>query len=280
VADKTITVWGPEILARTLSRATARGANTRPWQYHSRSDRHSKVACWTLMFDLLMRCDVLRAAAAAGKVGFDINHVMVGPINKTLDLVVTWNPVTRGGAASFRDLVEDYGIVLNATEQALLVDLPTVPMVRSEDMPEVAIALEAKACMTAHVKSLPRLHAEILATGYLAKKAARRCISVSYSLVNAATTFVTPSHATPNAHNQPSDARSVVEMIRSAVPMNSDSNDYGYDAIGITVIDCRNDGSPVTVVEDPAIGPGKHDHTHYERMLVNLCALFRARFAG
>lgn len=280
MADKTIIARGPGILARTLSRATARGANTRPWQYHSRSDRHSKVACWTLMFDLLERCDFLRAAAAAGKVGFDINHVMVGPINKTLDLVVTWNTTARDGAATFRGLVDEYQIILDGEEKEVLDSLPPVPKIRSEDMPEIAIALEAKACMTAHVKSLPRLHAEILATGYLAKRAARRCITVSYSLVNAASSFITPSHPSPNAHNQPSDARSVVEMISSAVPLSGDTHDYGYDAIGITVIDCRNDGSPVTVVEDPAIGPGRRDHTHYERMLVNLCALFRARFSG
>lgn len=232
------------------------------------------------MFDLLVRCDFLRAAAASGKVGFDINHVMVGPINKTLDLVVTWNPAAWDGSATFGGLVNDYEIVLDTSEKKLLDSLPLVPKIRSEDMPEIAIALEAKACMTAHVKSLPRLHAEILATGYLAKRAARRCISVSYSLVNAATSFVTPSHLTPNAHNQPADARSVVEMISKAVPLSGDTNDYGYDVIGITIIDCRNDGSPVTVVEDAAIGPGRHDHTHYERMLVNLCALFRARFSG
>ena len=273
-------VMGPEILARTMGQPTARGSSPRAWQYHSRSDRHSKVACWTLLFDLLARCDILRQAAANGKVGFDINHVMVGPINKTLDLVVTWNPVDRSSSRGFADLVGDYGIVLLAEEDHLLKTLPLLPKVRAEDMPEIAIALEAKACMTEHVKSLPRLHAEILATGYLAKRAARKCISVSYSLVNAATTFVTPSHDQPNSHDQPSDARKVVEMIGSAVPTSGDGNDYGYDAVGITVIDCRNDGSPVRVVDNPSIGPGRLDHTHYERMLVNLCALFRARFAG
>ena len=55
---------GPRILARTMSVPTA-GAG-KPfrfgnlWQYHSRSDRHSKVACWGLVLDLLGDCPLLR----------------------------------------------------------------------------------------------------------------------------------------------------------------------------------------------------------------------------
>ena len=45
---------GPEILARTMSIPTRRGESPRAWQYHSRSDNHSKLACWTLLFDFLL----------------------------------------------------------------------------------------------------------------------------------------------------------------------------------------------------------------------------------
>ena len=54
---------GPTILARSMSIATRRGKSPRAWQYHSRSDSHSKIACWTLLFDLLLECDVVREAA-------------------------------------------------------------------------------------------------------------------------------------------------------------------------------------------------------------------------
>ena len=185
---------GPTILTRTMSQATSRGTAGHAWQYHSRSDTHSKVACWTVLLDLLAECDVVQAHAHEGRLGFRINHVMVGPINKTLDLVVTVvppgrNPETR---ATFADLVARYGIVLEAKEAKSLAGLPTVYEDRRDDVSEVAIALEAKACMTEHLKSLPRLHAEILATGYLARMASPRCITVSYSLVNASTTFISP----------------------------------------------------------------------------------------
>lgn len=271
---------GPTILARTMSQAASRGKGTRVWQYHSRSDNHSKVACWTVLLDLLAECDVVKTHAAQGRLGFRINHVMVGPINKTLDLVVTIVPPGRtpNARATFTDLVSRYGVVLDAAESTALSELPVVFEDRRDDVSEVAIALEAKACMTEHVKSLPRLHAEILATGYLARLAAPRCITVCYSLVNAAETFVSPSgKGQVNKHSQPEDARRVMQMLGAAVPLARSSRDYGYDVIGATVVDCRNDGTPVTL-SSGAAAPRSSDHLNYERMIRALCAEYRGRF--
>jgi hypothetical protein len=229
-----------------MSIATRRGTSSQAWQYHSRSDAH---------------------------------HMMVGPINKRLDLVLTVVQPTRheGTRRTFADLAGALGVALDDADRVALAGLPSFFEETEDDVSEVAVAVEAKACMTEHVKSLPRLHAEILATGYLAKLAAPHCLSVSYSLVNAAATFISPSgKAAISQHNQPEDARRVVRMISNAVPMTSKNNQYGYDVIGTTVVDCRNDGSPVSVVQsDPA--PARSDHTHYERMLVSLCGKFRER---
>jgi hypothetical protein len=270
---------GPTILARSMSIATRRGKSPRAWQYHSRSDSHSKIACWTLLFDLLLECDAVRQAAAQGRLGFGINHVMVGPLNKTLDLVLTVVPPSRAIARrkTFAETAEVLGVVLDDDDREELSNLPALYMDRKVDVSEVAVAVEAKACMTKHVNAIPRLHAEILATGYLAKRAAPRCISVSYSLVNAAPTFVSPSgkHKVTR-HKQPDVTRRVVQMLGQAIPSTSESRDYGYDVIGTVVVDCRNDGSPVTVVQgDPA--PPNNDRTHYERMLRSLCSEFRGR---
>jgi hypothetical protein len=233
-----------------------------------------------VLFDLLNNCDVFRRHAEEGYVGFGINHVLVGPINKTLDLVVTRIAPdrTRRGRETFAGLVARYGIELDASESATLASLPTLYADGKNEVSEVAIALEAKACMTEHSKSLPRLHAEILATGYLAKLAHPQCITVSYSIVNAATDFVTPSGGGKlNVHSQPNDARHVVSMLGSAVPMASDARSFGYDLIGVTVLDCRNDKSPVSVVSgDPA--PGATSNINYDRMMVGLCSQYRARF--
>jgi len=271
---------GPEIMARTMSVPTARGGSTRKWEYHSRSDSHSRLACWTMVFDLMLECDVVRSAAESGRIGFRINHVMVGPINKTLDLVVTVTPPGRTlkNRRTFAGVGESLGIVLDQADRAALAALPPLMEDKREDISEVAIALEAKACMTEHVKSLPRLHAEILATGYLARLASRQCISVSYSMVNAAPTFVTPSgQGKINRHNQPEDARRVLEMLEKAVPIAGVDGRYGYDIVGATVIECANDGSPVRVV-DCAPAPQRNDRIQYERMIRALCSEFRSRF--
>lgn len=272
---------GPDILARTMSVPTKRGKAPRAWQYHSRSDHHSKVACWTLLLDMMIECDAFRQAAADKRVAFRINHVMVGPINKTLDLVVTVVPPNRDGRSRrhFSHLVQAMDIKLSDDDLAVLGGLPPLEEDLKDDVSEVAIALEAKACMTEHTKSLPRLHAEILATGYLAKKAAPRCISVSYSLVNASATFITPSGAGKiNFHKQPEDARRVVDMVTQAVPTVSNSSDYGYDVVGITTLDCRNDGSPVRVLEDSSVAPARSERTNYERMIRSICSEYRSRF--
>ncbi len=39
-------VYGPEILARYLSTPGDPDKHGNAWQYHPRSDRHSKVGCW------------------------------------------------------------------------------------------------------------------------------------------------------------------------------------------------------------------------------------------
>jgi hypothetical protein len=274
-------MYGPDIVARTISTPTVRGKSKKAWQYHGRSDVHSKVACWAVLFDLLDSCDVLAAQAAAGKVSFAVNHLMVGPINKTLDLVVC--AVGRGrkprGRRTFAALGQHYGIQLSPDEQAVLAALPVVEEELSSDVSEVLIALEAKACFTDLVGSIPRLHAEILATGYLAKQAAPGCISVSYTLVNCAKSFVSPGSGKLKEHNQPSDATNVLKMIGKAIPTAYNQPTFGYDAIGASLINCQNDGSMVAIVNtSPA--PAHTDFIYYERMMRTVCGQYRNRFGN
>jgi hypothetical protein len=207
---------------------------------------------------------------------------MVGPINKTLDLVITRIQDDRPHRrrTTLADLAATYQIVLDDIDRAELNALPSIEKDDKRDVAEVAIALEAKACMTEHGKSLPRLHAEILATGYLAKQAQPRCITVSLSLVNVAESFVTPiGEGKVNVHTQPDDAAKVVEMLGRAVPLARDPSAIGYDLVAATVVDCRNDGSEVKLITSPP-APDENSHINYERMVVGLCSEYRARFGN
>jgi hypothetical protein len=273
---------GPQILARTISVPRSIGKSARKWQYHSRSDHHSKVSCWCVVLDMLESCDVFRRDAENGTVSVAVNHLMTGTVNKTLDLVVCRPMPRRAGASrrTFQDLVGAFCIELTDEDRLKLERLPPIPVEGREDVSEVLVALEAKACMTKHSGSIPRLHAEILATGFLAKQAVRSCLTVSYTVINSAPYFITPSEGHKrNLHKQPTDAKSVIDMIVKGIPSNSSFPQLGYDAIGISLIDCRNDGSPVEVVEnEPA--PTTRDFFHYQRMLQNICSQYRSRFAS
>ena len=87
---------------------------------------------------------------------------MVGPINKTLDLVITIVPPNRSRARRrrFDEAGRSLGVALAGDEASALATLPIIEQDRRDDVSEVAVALEAKAFMTEHVKSLPRLHAD------------------------------------------------------------------------------------------------------------------------
>ncbi|WP_231743609.1 hypothetical protein [Mycobacterium sp. GA-2829] len=140
------------------------GIGGRAWQYHSRSDRHSKTACWAIAFDLLNTSSLLKQHVADGKVSFAINRKMNNwqtGRSKNLDLVIA--RASRGGgetaSVGLEELAERYAIRLSDAERALLRSLPSSPAGAAGST--VLVALEAKACMTAHMKARPRLFDEL-----------------------------------------------------------------------------------------------------------------------
>jgi hypothetical protein len=83
-------VHGPELLVESLSQPGVTDRYGNRWQYHPRSDRHSKLACWGIAFDLLSTSALLRRHVAEGRVTLGLNHRMVDfgtGRAKNLDLV-------------------------------------------------------------------------------------------------------------------------------------------------------------------------------------------------
>jgi hypothetical protein len=154
-----------DILVRTLSRPTPMGPSKSPWQYHSRSDRHSKIACWGVLFDLLQTSALLRAHVADGKVVFGVNHVMRDFVNnkkKALDLVLCRPGEAEGSPkrrpATLEALAERWGISLTGDQ---LAKMSSLPLISEGPVGAVLVALEAKATMTEHSKAGPRLYDEL-----------------------------------------------------------------------------------------------------------------------
>lgn len=277
---------GPTILARTISVPTRTDRYGNRWQYHSRSDHHSKVACWCILFDLLQRCTLLRQHVSAGKVAFGINHEMRDfqhDRKKNLDLVLCAPGSGRRSGLTMRAMARDYRIVLSPDEAATLDALPDLP---SAPVGSVLLALEAKACMTAHQRALPRLYDELNSSHLTVHGATDHAIAAGFVMVNVGTEYLSPdlnkadltSSPQWSRHNQPRDAQLAIDKVRQ-IPRRSKIGIEGYDALAIAVIECRNDSTPVRVVtEPPAPQPG--DIYEYSSMIHRLDNIYSTRFGN
>lgn len=286
---------GLDTLARSISVATSGSPGGKPcqhgntWQYHPLSDRHSKIACWAFLFDLMKESQLLRAHVAAGKVAVGINHEMRDFARnraKNLDLVICRaqagdSPRRR---RTFADLVEPYTILLSDAERRELACFPEASLAQPAT---VLVALEAKACMTEFSKARPRLYDELNSSHLTIHGDTDDAIAAGFALVNAAESFVSPirnawplgSHPTVvSSHRQPKDLRSVTSKL-AELPRRSRSGEDGFDALAIGIINCANDGQPVTVRRDPQ-GKDYPDIFDYGQTVGRLAHLYATRFAS
>lgn len=270
---------GPAILARTLSRPGKPDRYGNTWQYHSRSDRHSKIACWSILFEALQHSSLLRRHVEAGKVVFGVNQEMRDfQTNRTkdLDLVIA----TPGGSGptgrpvTLADLAVRWSVRLSDEQQRTLAALPAIV---EGPTGMVLAALEAKACMTAHIKALPRLFDELNSSHATVHANTNRALAVGFAMVNASPTFISPDlnkfdlrefPPVVSQHRQPHWAQRTVDKLRD-IPRRTANEGQGFDAFGIVVVDMANDGTPVEVVSAPP-APRPADVDHYDQMIYRL----------
>jgi len=277
---------GPGIFVSSLiPRAGFSFGNT--WQYHSQSDHHSKVVCWGLLFDLLRHCALLRRHAGRGLVGFGINHEMRDfrtRRKKDLDLVIC-RPRAEAGdrrRLSFADRGAEIGVVLDDRARA---ELSRLPALWEEPVGAVHVALEAKACMTEFQKARPRLYDELNSSHLAVHGNSPNAIAAGLAVVNVADRFISPnrnkyalSERAPEVshHQQPQDAIKAIEKLHE-IPRRANDTEEGFDALAIILIDLRNDGTPVRLVEAPP-APEPGDIYHYEMAVHRLAQLYEQRF--
>lgn len=268
---------GPHLLVRSLSRPGVTDSFGNSWQYHPRSDRHSKIACWGIAFDLLLTSALLRDHVAAGKVVLGVNHKMVDfgtGRSKNLDLVFS-RPDGPTGGRTLRSMAAEYGIELDKAEQVLLDGLPDWPTAAAG---AVLVALEAKAAMTAFIRALPRLYDELNSSHLCAHGASRQALAVGFAMVNASAEFVSPDRnrfklgaRTPSLVSTEPQPRSLQRTLAKLqeIPRRSNVRENGFDALGIVVIDARNDGTAFTVRGGPP-APQPGSSYHYDSMIVRV----------
>lgn len=268
-----------------MSVPRVRSSDGRLWQYHSRSDLHSKVACWGVLFDLLGQSALLRGHAEARKVIFGINYEMrdfATGRKKRLDLVVARpSGAVTELAVTLDDMAKRWFVELDAAQQQKLASLPRL---QNGVVGAVLIALEAKAAMTAHTKARPRLYDELNSSHVAIHGASRQALAVGFVMVNLSPTFLSPGRQLAaqepvvSKHSQPGDALGIIEKVRE-IPRRVGPVSTGYDGLAIVVIDCSNDGAPVTLVSPPP-APQPGDIYHYETMVTRIANEYDTTFAG
>lgn len=280
---------GPAILARTMSTPRVRKKGTLPWQYHPRSDHHSKVACWGVLFDLLQHSRLMREHAIAGVLAFGINHVMTNFTNgkrKALDLVVCRpkaGSVPKSRPLTFADLATSYGIELTTEEANTLRSLP--PVTR-QPVGAVRIALEAKAAMTEFAKARPRLYDELASSQAIVHGDTSEALAAGLVIINSSPTFVSPTanpglpYGVPlktSRHDQPTQLALTIDHVRG-LPRRAEATGAGFDAIAVIALACSNvDADPVELITTPP-APQPGDVLHYDSLINRLIGSYAARF--
>lgn len=280
---------GDQIYVRTLSASRVPSATGREWQYHSRSDAHSKAACWGIVFDLLATCSLFKQHVQADKVGFGINHTMRDfrmNRKKNLDLVICTPRSSYGQkGTSFAELADQYRITLNSKE---LEELTALPILQRSDVGSVLVALEAKACMTEHIKACPRLYDELSSSFQTIHGDSTNAIASAFVTINAAAQFLSPvrnkdagvdGSAISSSHDQPKSAKRVLEKIME-LPRRSGEDGVGYDALGALFVECRNDGSEVSIVKTLCDGTEVNSIINYQSMIGRIATSYTSRFRG
>lgn len=278
---------GPEILAASMSVARPRGKSKELWQYHSRSDQHSKVACWGVFFDMLRTSALLSEHVRAGKVIFGVNFEMrdfATGRKKDLDLVIARPSGDEAtGERTLKDLAEHWGVVLNGPQEAELAELPLISE-GSLTASGVLVALEAKATMTAHAKAAPRLYDELNSSHLTVHGASNQALAVGLVMVNESDTFISPPRQTGNnrdvvsQHFQPSDVERIIQKVEE-IPRRSAPSHHGFDGLGVIVVRAANDGTPVQLVAHPP-APQPGDVFYYDDMLSRVANEYDTRFGS
>jgi hypothetical protein len=276
-------MFGEAILARSITAARIKDSYGNVWQYHSRSDRHSKLVCWAVLFDLLQTCAVLRDHVTRGKVCFGINHEMRDfkqDRKKNLDLVLCERR-DETSVRSFADYGRECGIVLTREEEVILA---TLPILCEAGVSNVLVALEAKACMTEHGKAIPRLHDELSSSHQTIHGDTGGAIAAGAVVINCADSFISPDrnrkrvrggNFTVNRHKQPAAAEKTLSAIMK-IPRRA-HDEPGFDGVGVTMVRCANDGSPIIV--DELANAKMSDTVKYDPFIRRIGHLYATKFS-
>lgn len=231
------------------------------YAYHPRSDAHSIELCRLVLEDIIEQCPLIREQASRGQVAWGTNVEFTWPNGKkkAIDLA----------------LGRPDGTTPTASKKSK--KPKTVPF------SEVYLSCEAKAIMTEHGKSEPRVFDELSSSHEIVHKGRADAIAAGIAVVNISPTFVSPTRNQRKGddlevtkHRQPDVARNMIQHLRG-LAIREEVGEVGFDAYCTIVIDCDNQTRAELYTRAPAPQPGDADH--YDTFLDRLVRFYSERFS-
>jgi hypothetical protein len=139
-------------------------------------------------------------------------------------------------------MAHEYEIELTPSEKA---ELDALPLLRRAPVGSVLAALEAKACMTAHQRALPRLYDELNSSQLTVHGATDHAIAVGFAMANISSRYLSSdlnkqnraTHSVWSTHDQPRDASARILSIVSR----TDSKRSGLTSMGVPARSVANE---------------------------------------
>jgi hypothetical protein len=230
------------------------------YKYHPRSDAHSIALCTFIVEDVLDKSDILSAQAARGEVAYGINveHTWPNGKKKTLDLAI------------------------GEPQNAELSLLGITGLMRTNSFARVFVACEAKAVMTEHKKSQPRVFDELSSSHEIVHQGTQGVIAAGITVLNIASSFASPLRQTNKDtlvvtnHRQPDVTTSMANHLRG-LPIRNGIGQVGFDAYCTVVVESDNQTTAQLWTRPPAPQPGDADH--YDTFVNRISRFYAERFA-
>ncbi len=246
------------------------------YRYHSRSDIHSVMLCEFVMRDLLRNCASLREQALRGETAYGINvkhkWETTGKV-KALDLAV--GPPTESAVTLPSIALSQIRRVKNKKRKS-----GTVLEIQNA-LSRLLIACEAKAVMTEHGKSQPRLFDELSSSHEIVHQGDQETIAAGIVMVNIASSFVSPLRQRDpktlhfSRHHQPMVTTRMIQHLRG-LRIRDNIGEVGFDAFCTFVVDCDNQTGCTLFTDSPAPQPGDPDH--YDTFIGRITQFYGERF--
>jgi len=233
------------------------------YRYHSRSDIHSVQLCEFIVRDLLRSSRDLRKQAALGDVAYRINvrHTWQATgKSKALDLAI--------GVPADKEAISPTGQILKVRRA-------------SNAFAKLFIACEAKAVMTEHGKSQPRLFDELSSSHEIVHHGDQEAIAAGIVMVNIAPKFVSPLRQKDanqihwSSHDQPTVAARMIQHLRG-LRVRDEVGQVGFDAFCTFVVNCDNQNDCKLYKDTPA--PQRGDRDYYDTFLQRITRFYSERF--